>query len=215
MSTSQIWKVFLVDDHQMFLDGLDLLLKLHEHVEVVGTATSADEAIRAIPVHKPDVLITDISMPGKDGVELVAKCKKEFPTMKCVALTMLGDYQTIRSALNAGADAYLLKNSSGDELTKAIRRVANGDIFISSEINAVLAKNVQVTRKTDMLTPRENEVLQLIVQGRSSNEIAEALHLSIDTIKFHRKNILSKLEQPNSVALVRFATESGLAKISQ
>ncbi len=215
MSTSQIWKVFLVDDHQMFLDGLDLLLKLHEHVEVVGTATSADEAIRAIPVYKPDVLITDISMPGKDGVELVAMCKKEFPTMKCVALTMLGDYQTIRSALNAGADAYLLKNSSGDELTKAIRRVANGDIFISSEINAVLAKNVQVTRKTDMLTPRENEVLQLIVQGRSSNEIAEALHLSIDTIKFHRKNILSKLEQPNSVALVRFAIESGLAKISQ
>lgn len=202
-------KVLLVDDHRIFLDGLQLLMSMSEDIEVLGSMESAEEALDWLPLHSVDVVITDLNMPGMGGVRFIQEIKLRFPALKCIALTMLDDYLSINETLDAGVDGYLLKNTSGTELILALHHVMNDKPYMSPEINMLLVQNLKQVEQ-QLITPREKEVLKLIVAGYSSKQIAAELDLSLDTIKFHRKNLLSKLNQPNVAALVNHAHKLGL-----
>jgi len=204
-------RIVLADDHAIFLDGLKMLLSTQSQFKVVGSANDGQEALRLLENLEVDVLITDIHMPALDGVGLIRTVVKDYPHVKCIALTMLNEKLQIQQVLESGADAYLLKNTQIDELRLAIDCVTLGNTYLSKQVNTILAqKHADMDDVNKLLTGREHDVLEGIVDGLSSKMIAEQLKVSIDTIKFHRKNLLSKLNQPNAASLVRFALENGV-----
>ncbi|MCB0761092.1 MAG: response regulator transcription factor [Flavobacteriales bacterium] len=210
MKETPTYRLLLVDDHQMFLDGLELLLQLHDDIEIVGTALNYDSALAKAMEHRPQIVITDLNMPGRDGAMLIAQLKSEMSGVKCIALTMLDDYASVNNAIQMGCDGYLLKNSGGTELYQAIIAVSEGGKYLTPQINMLLSRRAGTPDLNDILTAREKDVLKLVVEGMSSVQMADKLHVSVDTIKFHRKNLLSKLNQPNSAALVKFAMDNHL-----
>ncbi len=201
--------ILLIDDHQIFLDGMKLLLGTVTGINVVAAYTNGNEALEALNDEHVDVVITDLSMPIIGGSQLISAIKLKHPKIKCMALTMLNDFLSVNESLEAGADAYLLKNTTIAELEVAINHVLNDKIYVSPEINMLLVQNVKKNASVvEALTPREKEILNLIISGFSSKQMADELNLSVETIKFHRKNILSKLNQPNVASLVSFALKN-------
>ncbi len=212
MTTNQPIRLLLVDDHTIFIDGLTLLLSGSNSVEVVDTALSTAEAMLRLKTLEIDVVITDLNMPEEDGIALIRQAGRLYPHLRFIALTMVDDAGSVVETLDAGADAYLLKNTSLQELLRAIETVSEGNSFVSPAINNLMIAQLRRQQRNEeqLLTRRELEVLQQVTHGKTSKEIAEELNLSLDTIKFHRKNILSKLNQPNTAALVNFAIEHRL-----
>lgn len=203
-------RIIIADDHRVFIDGMKAMLKEIRGLEVIADAENGNQLIEQAGKHKPDVILTDIQMPLKDGIDATKEIHKLYPEIKIVALTMLNESMFIKKMLEAGASGYVLKTIDKEELIKVIRKVAAGEKHFSAEVTAQLMNNFSQKSPLDILTKREREILGLIAQGLTDKEIAEKVFLSPLTATTHRKNILSKLGLKNKVELTRFAMEHKL-----
>ena len=195
MNTLQTIQVMLVDDHNVVRSGLTTFLRAYDDLELVGEARNGLEALNLCHRKKPDVILMDLMMPEMDGIAATRAILADYPEIKIIAMTSFEEEELVHGVLAAGAISYLLKNVSSDELAKAIRDAVSGRSTLSPEAARVL---VQATRPTKQslfdLTEREKEVLNLVVQGQSNQQIAEALVISVATVKAHISSILSKLQ---------------------
>ena len=207
-------KLFLLDDHQIMLDGIRSLLGSDEAFSIVGEATRAEEALRAIPICKPDIVISDVNLPGMNGIEFSKRLRAAHPEIKVMVLTVsAGDYN-INELLKTGVSGYVLKNAGRDELKKALLKIARGEKYFSSEVaEGLLHMNEGLDTGTDThLTPRELEVLNLIAKEYPNKQIASSLFISERTVESHRKNIFRKTGTKTVVGLIRFAIDHGYLK---
>ncbi|MEM7373733.1 MAG: response regulator transcription factor [Bacteroidota bacterium] len=209
-------KVYLVDDHQIILDGLTALLKEIPDIEVIGEANSGTELLHRLAWQSPDIIIIDVDMPQMDGKEATLQVKKKHPDVQLIALSMHHDHGIIQAMTRAGASGYLLKNTSQEEMITAIRKVYQGGTYFSSELAQSLLQQHSTPSPTPIspaiLTKREREILQLIAEGCSNTEIGAQLHISHRTVDTHRTNLMRKLEVKNIAGLIRFAFRHGLVK---
>ncbi len=210
-------RVVIVEDHTIIRDGLRSLLNSTKEFEVVGEAEDGHIAIRIIEKIQPDLVLTDLSMPRMDGVDMIHAIKKEFPHTRIIALTVHRTEEYVLATLKAGADGYVLKEASYDELLMAIRNVMNGKPYISPEISGTIIegylqgrRSIQTDSPWETLTKRERQILKLIAEGYKSREIADYLHISPHTVETHRARVMQKLGIHNTAGLVTFAIEKGL-----
>lgn len=211
---NKIIRILIADDHQMFIDGLKALLKREKNFLIIGEVSSGGQAIEFISKSQPDLLITDISMPGISGVELTRWVKQNYPDIKVLVLTMYNDREIVNEILMSEAEGYILKNTGKKELISAINRIADNSTFYSTEVlNTMmtrLKKQKAIEKNTALLTPREIEIVKLIMEELSSEEIADKLFISKRTVDTHRKNIISKTNTRTIVGLLKFAIENNL-----
>lgn len=187
-------KILLVDDHAVVRSGLKAFLQSFDGMELLGEASDGEEALRLCEFMQPDLILMDMIMPNMDGITATRAIKNRWPEIKVIALTSFDERELVRGALQAGAIGYLLKNISAEELAKAIRTAAAGRSILSPEATQALINDVKTAdTETYDLTEREHEILSLMAQGATNNEISEQLVLSTSTVKFHVSNILSKL----------------------
>ena len=185
--------VLLVDDHRMVRTGLAALLQTAEGIEVVGQAGNGEEAVQLAAQVRPDVVLMDLSMPVVDGVEATRRVLAELPETKIVVLTSFSDRERVADALQAGAVGYLLKDCEPDELRSAIRAAAAGHVPIDPRVARVLLPATQGGRPEDALSPREQEVLRLVAEGRANKQIGRALGISERTVKAHLGNVFRQI----------------------
>lgn len=211
--------ILLADDHNIVRDGIKTLLEDEVGFKVVTEAKTGAEAIEACQEHDIDVIIMDINMPEMNGIEATKHIKKEFPDIKILGLTMMDEDQHIRDMIEAGASGYILKSSGKDELVEAITKILDGQHYFSEETTrSVMMEMVKGTTgksKTDPgeLTEREIEVLELIVEQYTNQQIADELHISIRTVDAHRRNLLQKTGAKNTAGLVTYAIKHNLVDI--
>ncbi len=212
-------RVFIADDHAVVRDGLRALLEANREIVVVGTAADGKSAVRQVPDLTPDVVIMDISMPELNGIHATKQILELSPQTRIIILSMLGSSEHIFRALQAGVRGYLLKESAGREVEEAVLDVFAGKIYLSQSVSKMLiADYIQQRKQTDQLSPlkllsdREREVLQLVVEGRTSAEIAEILFLSPKTVESYRSRIMSKLGTPDLPSLMIYVIKEGLFK---
>ena len=187
-------RVLLVDDHMVVRSGLSTVLSVYDDLKLVGEAGDGEEAIRLCERLQPDVVLMDLLMPKMDGVTAIKSIKTHWPKIQIIALTSFKEKEYVEGALKAGANGYLLKDVSAEELINAVRRAVAGQPSLSPEAAQVLIQNVnEPSLSHPNMTGRELEILTLMVEGLSNNEIAERLIVSQSTVKFHVSNILSKL----------------------
>lgn len=208
-------RVMIVDDHLVLIDGIKSILKKIPDIDVVAEAQSGQSALKAIENTKVDVVLLDISMPDLDGIETCGLLLKKDPDLKIIALTMHQEYRFIQNMLDQGAHGYLLKSSGRDEIVLAIRQVFANRSYLNAQVTKTLIEGVRrinqvPIKQNNNLTPREQEVLSLIVEGLTTTEIADQLFISSTTAETHRKNLLRKLEVRNTAGLVRMAYEKNL-----
>jgi len=211
-------KVLLVDDHTVVLKGLAFFLSTQEDLELVGEANNGKEALVKVGETTPDVILMDLYMPEMDGVEATAYIKKEYPNVKVIVLTSFSDQAHVLPALRAGASGYILKDVEPDQLVEAIRSAYKGNIQLHPDIaNALLSQTLPVEEKeeepsiqVDVLTARENEVLQLLAKGMSNKEIASVLVITEKTVKAHVSSILSKLNLSDRTQAALYAVKNGI-----
>ncbi len=203
--------VFIVDDHPVVIEGIHSLLMNEKDIAWVGQAMNAQSCLGFFVNNTADVVLMDISMPGMDGVELCAVMKEKYPGIFILGLSTFNQGLYIKKMMENGASGYILKNSSKEELIKAIHTVHDGGIFFSGEAGMALAE-YQKSSKTELpvLTPREKEILELIAEGYTNPQIAEKIFLSQFTVDSHRKNLLAKLNVKNTATLIKYAVEHKL-----
>lgn len=197
-------KVVVVDDHQMFLDGMISILSAQENFKILFVETSAKKALQKIGEKIPDIVITDISMPEMNGIEFVKKIKKQYPEVKILVLSMFENQQTFE-----GIDGYLLKETNKEVLVEAINGIVNEG---KKYFNAIQNSSNSFEFKQSILTQREKEIIQLIAEENTTDEIAKKLFISKTTIETHRKNIFFKLQVTNVAGLVKKAVYLGVVK---
>ena len=207
--------VFLVDDHQIILDGLKALLSNDKVIDIAGESIRCKDAYEMISICKPDVVLTDIHMPDMNGIEFSRLVKKNFPEIKIIALSMSADESLISDMLDAGASGYLVKNTGKEELREALIRVVSGEVYFSPEVASQLSKALLNSRKKETdppakLTQREIEIVQLIAKEFSNEQIANALFISERTVETHRKNIFRKTKIKGVIGLLKYAMENKL-----
>ena len=214
LNSSQIIRVMLVDDHNVVRSGLATFLRAYEDLELVGEAKNGLEAVNLCHEKQPDVILMDLMMPEMDGIAATRAILAEHPGIKIIAMTSFEEEQLVQGVLAAGAISYLIKNVTSDELAKAIRDAASGRSTLSPEAARVL---VQATRPVKQplfdLTEREREVLKLVVEGQSNQRIADALVISITTVKAHISNILSKLQVSSRTEAIAYAIKHKLVTL--
>jgi two-component system, NarL family, response regulator NreC len=207
--------VLIADDHAIVRTGLRSLIHSEPDMELVGEAMGGYEAIEMVEKLNPDVLLLDLSMPDLDGIGVTRKVKPASPTIKVLFLTIHEDEALLRAALKAGASGYILKGAAEAELIAAIRTVLRGDLYVDPAMLRKLlqddAEKPKAPRdEAESLTPRETEVLRLIVQGHTNRQIGEQLNISVRTAESHRANLSDKLGLRTRVELVRYARDHGL-----
>ena len=219
---SEAIRLLLADDHAVVRSGLRLLLEAQPDLAIVGEAENGEEAIRRTAELRPDVVLMDIEMPGMNGIEAARRIKAQSPGTSVLALTMYEDDQYFFEMLRAGASGYVPKRAAPDELASAIRAVSRGEVFIHPSLAGRLVQDYLQRRDVEVqeqptgdLTPREQEVLTLIAQGLSNNEIADQLVISAKTVDRHRENIMRKLNLHNRVDLVKYALRKGLIDLDE
>ncbi|PIB34164.1 hypothetical protein BFP72_01325 [Reichenbachiella sp. 5M10] len=209
-------EILIVDDHKMFLEGLSSILSSEEHIHVAAILTEGREALAYLDRHHVDLVMTDISMPIMDGVELNAALKKHPVCPKTLVVSTESNPPTIQKLIKGGADGYLLKNAEKKELLTAIERIAEGGKYFSKEVQDKYTESLFATvPKVNVhaeLSKREKEILSLIVEEYTAHEIAEKLFISQHTVNTHRKNLLSKLGVKNTAGLVKHTIINGLLK---
>jgi DNA-binding NarL/FixJ family response regulator len=211
-------RVLLADDHRIVREGLGALLRQEADFDLVGQAEDGLSAVRMVRTLQPDVVVTDLSMPGLNGVEAIRRIHKDEPAVKVLCLSVHDESALVLSVIDAGAAGYVLKDASFDELVCAIRQVMTDRIYLSPALVGIFVQQYR-TRETQPpvaespLTAREREVVQLLSEGYSSNEIAERLHVSAKTVATHREHVLAKLNIRSIAELTRYAIREGLTSL--
>lgn len=204
-------RVFIVDDHPVVIEGIHALLQNERDIEWAGHAMNAASCLGFFIQNTADIILMDISMSGMDGIELCALMKEKYPGIFILGLSTFNQGVYIKKMMENGASGYILKNSSREELLKAIHAVNRGDIYFSGETGEAL-REYQNSSKVALpeLSPREKEILGLIAEGYTNPQIAEKIFLSSFTVDSHRKNLLAKLNVKNTASLIRLAVERKL-----
>ena len=198
-------KVFVTDDHYMVVEGLRSLLQNEKNIEWLGHASNADSCLAFLHKQLPDVILMDINMPGKSGIELCKAVKEKYPSVLVIGLSTFNQQSFIQKMMENGASGYVLKNATQEELMEAIQAVAIGKTYLSEEAATSLRKYAE--SEIPVITRREKEVLGLIADGMTNNEIAQKLFISTTTVDSHRKNLLTKFEAKNTALLIRTAAQ--------
>ena len=211
------YRIVIAEDHTILREGLRALLSSSPDFEIVGEAEDGREAIRCVEKLKPNLILTDLSMPRMNGMDAIRDIKRKSPGTKILVLTVHKTEEYILATLQAGADGYLLKDSTHAELLAAVRHVLSGKHYISPGISDKVLDGYLEGRKTlkthtswETLTQREREILKLIAEGYKNKEIADDLCISVKTVEKHRANLMEKLNLHNVQALTTFAIEKGL-----
>jgi len=214
-STKSI-RVLLADDHTLVRAGIRALLEKLPGVEVTGEASDGREVLDLIKTHQPDVVLMDISMPGLNGLQALARITRDFPQVRVIILSMHHNDEYVWQALKAGAAGYLLKKAATAQLQAALKSVGSGEIYLSQEISSRYQKKFplqQIARSTsplEQLTLRQREILQLLAEGQTTKAIALVLKLSDKTVEYHRAKLMVRLNIFDIPGLVRFALRNGL-----
>jgi len=206
-------KIFICEDHNIIVDGLKLLLKNSKDFKIIGHTGEGKNLITVIDNEKPDILLLDLNLKDTDGLTLLEQIRQTNKTLKIVILTMYQDYFLIERAQKSGANAYLQKNVTGDELIKTLRQLETNNFYLSKTLQQETERKKsfrdQFANKMK-LTKRELELIPLLATGKNSSQIAGQLDISTNTIDTHRKNIFRKLEINSMIELVNFAHENNL-----
>ncbi len=210
--------ILIADDHTMFVDGMESILKSESDLQVAGRSYDGPSVIDFLKNNKVNIVLLDVNLPGMNGIEVCKEITAHYPDVRVLAISMFNEESFVSEILNNGAKGYLLKNTGREELLKAIRTVANGDSYFSKEVTETIMKSLMNQRKASgkntsfipKLSRREKEVLKLIAQEFTTQEIADNLYISLKTVESHRSSLLSKLNARNSVGLVRIALENNL-----
>jgi DNA-binding NarL/FixJ family response regulator len=199
-------KLFIVDDHYMVIEGIHSLLQNEKDIEWMGHATNAVSCLAFLQQQKPDVILMDINLPGKSGIDLCREVKELYPAVNILGLSTFNQQSFIEKMMNSGASGYVIKNATQQELMEAIHTVVKGKQFLSFDAAMALRKPDTQTN-IPVITRREKEVLELIADGMTNNEIAQKLFISTTTVDTHRKNLLTKFEAKNTASLIRIAAQ--------
>lgn len=210
-------RIVIAEDHTILREGLRSLLSSEPNFEIVGEAEDGREAIKCVEKFRPDLILTDLSMPRMNGMEAIKEIKRQSPKTKVLVLTVHKAEEYILATFRAGANGYLLKDSTHAELVMAVKKVLSGKQYISPEISEKVIEGYLEGKKTlktqtswETLTQREREILKLIAEGYKNKEIAEDLCISVKTVEKHRANLMEKLDLHSIQALTTFAIEKGL-----
>lgn len=213
-------RILVVDDHTIVRDGICALLSLAADMEVVGEAANGQEAMEKVEELTPDVVIMDIAMPLMGGMETTRRIRKQFPGTRVLALTQYADKEYVFPVIEAGAHGFISKTAASSELVVGIRSVYRGDSFLSPSVAKLLVENVQTGKNLqerrdpyDQLTGREREVLKLLAEGHTTQEIAEILVISPKTVEGYKTNLMDKLDIHNRVDLVKYALRKGIITV--
>lgn len=208
-------KVLIADDHAIVRAGLRALIVSDPGLELVGEASGGYEAIELIEKIKPDILVLDISMPDLDGIAVTKMLETKNYDVRILILTIHEDKALLREALKSGASGYVLKRVAEKELISAIKIIMRGDMYIDPSMQHTLVDHIEkstgaIQKTFEPLTPRETEVLKLIVVGYTNRQVGEELHISVRTVEGHRANLSEKLGMKSRIELVRYARDKGL-----
>ncbi len=207
-------RILLVDDHAVVRQGLRMFLGLDPELDIVGEASDGAEALRLAHSLKPDVVLMDLVMPVMDGISAIGAIRRELPDTEVIALTSVLEDEKVIGAVKAGAIGYLLKDTQAEELCRAIKAAAAGQVQLSPQAAARLMREVKAPESPETLTERETEVLRLLARGRSNKEIGQALVIGEKTVKTHVSNILAKLSVPSRTQAALYAVRIGLVSVS-
>jgi len=210
MNSPRKINIILVDDHQILRDGLRNLIEQKANLQILGEASNGREAIKLCAKLKPDVVITDISMPSLNGIEAAKQILKENPEIKIIGLSMHANRKFVQAMFSAGGYGYLLKDGDVNELITAITTVMQNRKYLSKNINQDYLLFLNDDENLKKISSRETEVLQLIAEGKSSKEIGEVLFLSSKTVDVHRNNLMKKLDLHTIPELTKYAIREGL-----
>jgi two-component system response regulator NreC len=210
-------RILIADDHRILRAGLKTLLSVDPNIEVVGEAISADEAIAAVKLLEPSILLMDIGMPGMDALEATRQVAQISPQTRVLILTMHEDSTLMQEFLRAGASGYIIKRAAESELIDAIYAVWRGIIYVHpslmrSLVNPPQKQDAHVGTDGDQLTAREVEILRMIVKGYTNRQVASALNISVRTVETHRANLMDKLDLRSRVDLIRYAREHHIVR---
>ena len=213
-------KVILADDHQMFRDGVKSVLSDEDNIEIVGEVGNGIDLFELLKSVEPDLIITDISMPDISGIEVARFVSENYSQIKILILSMHSSEEFITKALSVGANGYLPKDTSMNELLEAINKIYLGENYFNKEISDTILKSIinkskvrEESEQNKTLTKREKEIIRLVVEGLTNKEIADKLFISIRTVDSHKTNIMQKLNIKSSVDLVKYALKNNLAKL--
>jgi len=211
-------RVLIADDHTILREGLKLILESRGDIKVVAEAADGLDAVKKAKEFNADVIVMDVSMPNMNGIEATGRILEENKKVKIVILSMKASSEDIYRALHAGATGYLLKESAGSEIADAVHAAVNNRRYLSRKVDDILIdsyiferKNLTSRSPLESLSSREREILQLVAEGKTSNEIASMLYLSVKTVETYRSRLMQKLGLKDSSALIKFAIEQGLA----
>jgi two-component system, NarL family, nitrate/nitrite response regulator NarL len=203
-------KLLIVDDHHIVLDGLKSLFDQDPQFEIIGAASSAEEALRFLQVSIPNILLTDYRLPGLSGLELAVVVKEKYPSVKRVILSMHDEGLLVKQILKEGVDGYLLKSIQQSELKMALHQIMDGFPYVSPEITRMMLADMNSEQPEELLSERERQVLNLIARECSNKQIAEKLFISERTVETHRKNIFRKTNTTSLVGLIKYAFANNL-----
>lgn len=216
-------RIIIADDHRLVREGLQAVLAREHDFDVVGLAEDGAEAVWMVRKLQPEILVTDIAMPGLNGIEAIRRVRGHHETVRVLCLSMHGDQRSVLSALDAGASGYLLKDSSCEELAQAVRHVAAGRVHLSAALMGVVVDEIRCRSRIpsvaplagnrSILTRREREIVQLFAEDLSTQDIADRLHLSAKTVATHRENITRKLGVRGIAGLTRYAVREGMSSV--
>ena len=210
-------RIVLADDHTILREGLRALLSADPNIDIIGEAQDGREAVRCVEKLGPDLLLMDLSMPRMSGLDAISEIKKRFPETKIIALTVHKTEEYLLTTLKSGADGYVLKDATHDELIMAIKNVMGGKSYLSPGVSEKVIEGYLAGKESTLsvsswetLSQREREVLKLIAEGYKNKEIAEDLCISLKTVEKHRANLMKKLDLHNAAALTVYAVDKGL-----
>jgi DNA-binding NarL/FixJ family response regulator len=198
-------KIFIADDHYMVVEGIRSMLLQEKNIEWMGHAMNAASCMAFLHQQQPDVLLLDINMPDKSGIDLCKEIKEKYPDIFIIGLSSFNQQSYIQKMMDNGASGYVLKNASREEIVKAIESVMKGALFLSNEATITMRENKDA--QIPVITRREKEVLQLIAEGLINKEIAEKLFISPTTVDTHRNSLLSKFDVKNTANLIKLAAQ--------
>ena len=207
-------RLLIADDHSVVRQGLRMFLALDPDFQIVGEASTGEEAIQLARQLHPQVVLMDLLMPGMGGVAATGTIRSEMPDVEVIALTSVLEDTAVTGAIRAGAIGYLLKNTEADELRQAVKSAAAGQVHLSPEAAARLVREVRIPGSPEVLTERETAVLRLIAKGQANKQVARELHIGEQTVKTHVSNILGKLQLQSRTQAALYAVDRGLVSAS-